>query len=281
MKPVIVRRLFQVLVITLWAAAACLAANQDVPFKLAHGYVIVVKCSVADLRDVTAIVDTGSTQTVVDMRLARRLGLATHAETVTFLTQNASVLAVSIPSIQLGSIRVESMAGTAMDLSSLESELGFRPDVMIGMDILRRTSFMIDYKKRRLRFAAPRPAAHSAKLARGGRFAIIESKVLGKILRLKIDTGFNSLLVYAGRIRVLPGLAESAGWVKSAVQTARVHIFEAPEIQVGGWHAFHVAMGLTDESPPNLADFDGLLGPRLLASRRVAFDFDNMMLYWD
>src|SRR5215468_453043 len=98
------------------------ANDQKVGFRLEKGYLIVVKCSIGGLSGLTGIIDTGVSETVVDTSVIRKLGLESRPDQATFLTREAEVRAVSLPSLRLGAIVSGPLAGIATDLHSLTSE---------------------------------------------------------------------------------------------------------------------------------------------------------------
>jgi predicted aspartyl protease len=61
---------------------------------------------------------------------------------------------VELPSIQFGPICVESLKVMVMDLSDVAQRFGIQADAIVGMDILRRSSFAIDYKSKQVSFGA-------------------------------------------------------------------------------------------------------------------------------
>src|SRR5579864_4647596 len=69
----------EVLALAVALAAAMPAAGQsqrrDIPFKLHHGYLIVVKGSIGKLRNLSFVVDTGSYRSILDERIAHKLHL--------------------------------------------------------------------------------------------------------------------------------------------------------------------------------------------------------------
>lgn len=265
-------------------SAAAPVAGDVVPFKLNKGHLIVVTCSVGGLPELTAIVDTGVTETVLDIGLARRLGLATQDDQATFLTQVSKVWAVSIPGLQLGPLRAERLAGIAVDLSSLTAKLGIRPQVLIGMDLLRRASFTIDYKARQLVFGVAQTLPHGAHLAGSGtdlRFAVIETTVSGRPLRLQVDSGFNGVLVYADRMGDLSSWVGRGSRIARADQSMFAHSFNALQVQIGDWRPQHADVTVADRESRDFDGFDGMIGTQVLSRRRVAFDFEKQMVYWD
>jgi len=275
-------------------AADLVPARDAVPFHLVRGRMIVVKCSIGGLRDLTAIVDTGASETVLDMDVVQRLSLATEPDSATFITQRAKVWAVDIPGMQLGSIRVDRLQGIATDLSTLTAELGIRPQVLIGMDVLRQSSFLIDYRRHQLIFGPPARLAHSAPLlsfdsgGSGLRFLVIESTILGRRLRLQVDSGFEGVLLYRDQLPTAYGDLLSAtvtaggqSNVANLGQTLLARNVNAPDVQIGDWHATHPQLTVVEGGSPEAAEFDGLIGPAFLSRQRVAFDFENGMISWE
>jgi predicted aspartyl protease len=278
-----VKRAILFIFILLGTSNSSKASESRVPFKLYRGYLIAVKCSVGDQQNLIAILDTGTTETILDFPTVNRLSLKTWADSATAVTKDTPVRGVSIPDFQLGPLRVRQLEGIAMDLTSIGRELGIRPDLVIGMDVLHRMSFVIDYKSQVITFGHAATMAHSAALAPGLRFALIDSNVLGKPQRLQVDTGFNGLLLFGQRPEEFaarpPG--DTGARVAGVAQTTHARSVESPEVLVGNWRASHMMVTLLDRVPRDVTEFDGLFGPRLLGTRRVAFDFDHRMLYWD
>ena len=275
------------------------AASENVPFRLQRNYLIVVECTVANQAGLTAIIDTGTTETILDTRLVKRLSLPTWADSVTALTTDAAVRGVRIPDLQLGPVQIKKLEGIAIDLSAISRELGVRVDVVVGMDVLHRSNFLIDYEARMVRFGVAPVMAYGTQLAPGTRFALIDSNILGRPVRLQVDTGFNGLLLYRKRLESLelPLVASAVGSAldESGVDTGArlagvgrglsVRSVSARQVQIGTWSGSHVTISMMDGAPRGFErhedGFDGLLGPRVLGSRRVAFDFENRMLYWE
>jgi hypothetical protein len=200
---------------------------------------------------------------------------------------------------------VDRLEGIATDLSSLTAELGIGPQVLIGMDFLHRSNFVIDYRSRQLVFylgAAPR-LAHSAPLVSSvseasevsevserppWRFAIIESSIGGHKVRLQVDSGFDGLLLYRERMPILlrgeesfaATLAQGESHIANVGQSLLARSTDSPRVRIGDWQAPNTQL-LVDGPPPEWAPFDGLIGTAFLSQRRVAFDFQNSMVYWE
>jgi predicted aspartyl protease len=290
-----VRPAILLIFIVLASGASSRAIVESVPFKLHRNYLIVAECSVANQKVLTAIIDTGTTETILDTRVVKRLSLATWADSVTALTTDAAVRGVYIPDLRLGPLRTGKLEGIAIDLSAMSRELGVRADLVIGMDVLHRFNFVIDYEARVMRFGLAPAMAYGTALAPGTRLALIGSNVLGRRVRLQVDTGFNGLLLFGKRLERLGRSLETraldtngAGTgarLAGVAQGSSVRNVSSRQVQIGNWNGSHVPVSVMDSAPRDFEGFDegfdGLFGPRALGSRRVAFDFDNRMLYWE
>ena len=262
-----------------WLSLSVCTGAQTVPFELHHGFLIVSRCSVGDLRNLTAVVDTGVTETTLDLRIAKRLALAMRREDAIVGTRSAAVQAVSIPKIQFGPLHAEKLAGIAADLSSLTYEMGIRPDLLVGMDLLQLSKFVIDYKAKTMVFGELPLLKYSAPILAESRLLLLDAVVDGKSLRFQIDTGFNAILVYGGRLRSPPleGLdsRNSAFGIPLKARPSYIR-----ELKIGTWRAKGITAYVTDEAPSGDPGFDGLLGPAALGVRRLAFDFENHTVAW-
>lgn len=270
-------------------AADAPATNGAVPFKLYRGHLIVVKCSIGglqekDLTAITAIIDTGASETVLDIAMVRRLSLETRPDSATFIVHQAKVWAVTLPELRLGPLKAERLEAIATDLSALTSEFGISPQVLIGMDILRRANFVIDYKARQLIFGSAPAMPHSAPLVSGAynpRLAVIESTIMERTLRLQVDSGFDGLLVYRSRLNIPSAFPDSESHIANVGQTLLARSFGMSEVQIGNWRSYHPRVSVVDDASPGPAGFDGLIGTAFLSQRRIAFDFQDGMIYWE
>jgi predicted aspartyl protease len=267
--------------LSLGLSPKCQASDTTITFKLYRGYLIVAKCSVANQANLTAIIDTGTTETILDLSLVRRLSLGTWADSATSLTKDSEVQGVSIPDLQFGPVQIDKLNGIAMDLSAIGQKLGVRPDLVIGMDVLHRANFIIDYKFQVITFGTAQDLSHSAPLAPSSRLALIDSNLLGRSMRLQVDTGFNGFLLYGKRIAGVGHPVETGARVDDVAEPSIVHSLGSPEVRIGNWHTSHMTVSVVEGAPSGMIEFDGLLGPRLLSTRRLAFDFDRRMLSWD
>lgn len=271
------KRVLQIgIVLSLWGN--CLV-GQSIPIKVHQGYLITAKCSVMGQPDLTAVIDTGVSETAIDLRLAHSLGLSMRSDSADFITGEGVVQAVSIRELKLGPVHADSLAGIAVDLSRMERDFGVRPDLLIGMDLLHRASFTIDYKSQQLIFGAASYLPHSAKLLPNSRFALVGANVNTKPVRLQIDTGLSGFLVYADRVAVRADFPILGARAVSIAQSLRADTADVL-LEVGDWHERNMTTSVIERrARPTV--FDGLLGGRAIAHRKLSFDFERSVVSWD
>ena len=114
-----------------------------------------------ELQKLNFIIDTGAVPSIVDARVARKLGLEGVADSVSVFSREVPVEEVVVPSVRVGPVKANSVRALVHDLGFLERRLGVRIDAMIGLDLLGGQDFSIDYSKRRIAFEMPTGKANS------------------------------------------------------------------------------------------------------------------------
>lgn len=226
------------------------------------------------------IVDTGSSTSIVNARVAEQLGLATSAAGTVALGQRVSMQVATIPYLELGPIRAASLAGLVKDLSRLEHDYGIPIAGIIGLDVLSKSSFRLDYQASEIEFGAISPEGIPVPFDARTGTAVVEARIEGKPVRMLVDTGSDSLVILGGNFA-------DTGWprLRNASQTGRsisnqnleLKIVSAPDIVIGGKRfskdRVYVVPGSADPA------FDALLGVRALGFRSVSFDRESQTIF--
>ena len=148
------------------------------------------------------------------------------------------------------------------------------------MDLLRQQSFLIDYRARQIKFGPVPHLSHSAPLVSTERLLLLQALVGQKILRLQVDTGFNAILIYGGRVRSFQD-HQTNSQSESFGQRSNAQPISLPRLQIGNWSGTQVPAAVTDDEPSGVVGFEGLLGPIAIGVRRLAIDFDQRVISWE
>ena len=262
----------------------------NLPFKLYRGYTIVARGSIAGLKHLNFIIDTGAVPSVVDLKVARKLRLQGQVEPLSLFSQTIETRRVTLPGLELGPIDTGPLQVIVGDLASFESRLGVRVDGMIGLDVLARQDFVVDYESGTIAFGtAPGnargpldPAGTSVPFEVGPGYAVVSLDVEGHPYRLMVDTGARSLILFAPRVRDrLAGLHKlSERIIGNAGGTVALTEVVLPEASLGTVHLNAQRVALMEGEAPTGVDLDGLLGVRSLGVRRLGFDFEHRTITW-
>jgi len=254
---------------------------KDIPFELHNGYLIVVRGSIGKLKNLSFVVDTGTSQTIVDERIARKLHL-NHLGSVEQLapTHVLEMRRTIVEGLSWGGRTFKAWDTLTFDFSSISRYVGKRIDGLLGLNLLCQTSFQIDYQSRKIHFESrPRPE-NSVQFEPNVPILIVDSRIDGHSVKLLLDTGSDSLAVFADRLprdgpRPLLGLSghDVSGPFSFTPVAARQVLLGASGLQ--DTKVFLIPT--TAEAMP----YDGFFGPTVLGASKIYFDFDRMRFGWD
>src|SRR5215468_2975274 len=125
-----------------------------IPFKLYQDHLIVVQGALGDLEQLNFLIDTGSNPSAIDRKIAAKFGLRGTAAKLLLFNRSKNVDYAILPSMRIGPIRAVSVPGLVQDLSPVGDAMGLRIDAVVGIDVLSRSSFSIDYESKRMVFGA-------------------------------------------------------------------------------------------------------------------------------
>jgi hypothetical protein len=154
---------------------------------------------------------------------------------------------------------------------------------VIGLDVLSKASFRLDYQKKSIEFGKFMPGGIAVSLPEGAGIAIAQVNWGGIPVRMMVDTGSDQL-VLLGKQRPVSGETGSAhnfaGATTAAASIAdRLSVQELPpaEIVLAG-KKFARAKGYWVPGS-DTSDFDGLLGVRSLGFRYFSFDTEHRTIH--
>jgi hypothetical protein len=247
-------------------------------FDLVSNFEVVVHGQIGELDGLRFVLDTGSSYSVIDRRVADRLGLHRRPGSVFNYDRERAIEWADVPDVRIGPMRV---AGIRMMVARLAdiSEFAEHADGIIGLDVLSRAEKIgIDYERRRVSFeldegCLSRPSAVKALL--------VTVSIQGIPMRLLFDTGLRYVLLYKDRLSsAIPHLRTEGEPKDAVIGRLRATQVNLPGLQVFGPQTVTPVFLIEGPGKTDLGGMDGYLGPASLRAKRLELDFGAMTLRW-
>jgi predicted aspartyl protease len=252
------------------------------PVRLYGGYLVIAEGAIGNVHKLNFLVDTGACPSVVDQKIAHDLKLAEQPERVNLWNKSVQAWQVVLPSLNLGPVRAESIPVLAEDLSFLQNALGFKVHAIVGMDVLRKSSFTINYRAKEIVFGVPENLTYSVPFETDTPVVTVRMGFQDRRLRIVVDSGGPDLTLFRSRVLEPIGLqalgTETVADAGGAFQRTKVRI---PELLIGKETVGAQTAFLVNDRKDKGDDFDGVLGVRGLQFGKVAFDFENRRFSWE
>ena len=253
-----------------------------VPIRLFWNYLVMVEGSIGNVQKLHFLVDTGAYPSIVDQKIARSLGLAEQPARVNLANKSIPTGRVILPSLILGPVRVEALPVLTQDLSYMQKAVGYKVDAIIGLDVLRRSSFTIDYKSKEILFGPVEGLTFSAPFEAEVPVVTIRTRLQNQQLRLVVDTGCPDVMLFESR------MSESTGWRTLGTQetvnasgTLRLRKVWIPEVYLGQQRIGGQTALIVNDHKDDGDNFDGVLGMKGAQQSKIAFDFERRRFSWE
>ena len=165
-----------------------------IPFRLIENQVVVA-IALGGRGPFTSLLDVAVAPSVVDLALARELGLSIDetapGEAAGQGAGRATFYPSELPDVQIGDHPVGSIEAVAADLAPLGAKLGRRLHAILGQSFFEGRVVQLDYERRRLTLD-PRMAEEGVSMPIGGAedlTPVVPMTVNGREVPVVIDTG--------------------------------------------------------------------------------------------
>lgn len=252
-------------------------AVTKVGFDLYRDYLMVVRGSAGPLKGLRFLLDTGASPSVLDSHLAEKLHLNVSPAGIMVLNGSVQGGIATAPSLRFGPIRKDRLPVLVEDLSFLQRALPVRIDAIVGLDLLGQSTFVIDYASREIHFGPLPPMPLSIPLQVKEGLAIVDAEVNHAPVRLLVDTGSSSLILFNVEKPALAPGAKAGGAQGSSMAIGEFDRKQVRQLdlRLGEAEFTHEPAFVVRDQRSAGQDFDGLVSPAALGITRVAVDLDR------
>ena len=258
------------------------AEYREFPIKIYQGYLIVVEGSVGDVQGLSFLLDTGASNSAIDRRVAEKFALPRKRTRVINFDKAVPLESCEVPQLTYGPEHGSHVRLVVEDLSYLRAS-GVQVDGVIGLDLLRRKNFLVDYARKFVRFGGTENQGMSAVPMRADAILLrVGVELGGKSIWMIVDTGTRETVMYRDRIEnmVTDYRVEGRTMGRSLGGAVESQLAVVPRLRLGGKDLEREVMLVRAPEGPVLPDVAGYLGPVSLKAKQVAFDFEKNQLLW-
>jgi hypothetical protein len=260
------------------------AMSREIPFRLVHGFGIVVQGRIGPMNDLNFLFDTGAVPSAISQRVASKIGVSGNSGTLALLDKEIDAQYVTVDDVHFGPIRAATLAMVVVDLARLEGPLGIRVDAVIGLDLLKRQSFGIDYKHRKivlgLEGATLQESPAEVYTLEGASYWVLTVNLSGHDFRVLLDTGADALGLFARDVSFLDRRRKTPVSERLADQST-IQALLPQTVVIGDTQFKRQTVVVLPDPPAGLQKIDGVMGPRALRIARVELDWEHRSLRWE
>jgi predicted aspartyl protease len=251
----------------------------SIPVSVHNGYLPIVVGQIG-AKKLNFIIDTGTAPSILNARVAKKLGLPLTRTQLLSVGRQVRTDRTVLPELDLGPIHVDALPVNVMDLSQWEKNLGVEVGGLLGMDVLSRASFHLDYSQNELAFGTVNDKEEGIPVQYNGSasLALADARLQGRNVRLIVDTG-SDLVVVFGRTWEEPSLISEprAQEGTSVAEQVAARPMANPEMEIAG-KQFHGPRTYYLPSAKGTG-YDGFFGVRALKLRGISFDRQAQTLF--
>lgn len=257
-------------------------SGNEMAIEVYGGYLAVARGSVNNVDNLRFLLDTAASNSAIDRRVAERLGLHGQPAKVINFDKTVALESTEVQEMTFGPERVSNVRVMIEDLGYLRST-GVHVDGVIGLDQLRRQSFLVDYARKRVVFGPIATGGmRGVPMCADAKSIRVEVELDVRPVWLVADTGVRGIVLYEDTVKDLLAnyrLEGRTGEV-SLGGPLENRIAIVPRLRLGGQDLDREVVLISAPGAKRLSGVSGYLGLASFNAKQVAFSFETNRLLW-
>jgi predicted aspartyl protease len=257
-------------------------ASNEMAIEVYGGYLAVARGSVNNTDNLWLLLDTGASNSAIDRRVAERLGLNGQPARVINFDKTVALESTEVQEMTFGPEHVSNVRVMIEDLGYLRST-GVHVDGVIGLDQLRRQSFLVNYARESVVFGPIATGGMRGVPMRADAKSIrVEVDLDGRPVWLVADTGARGIALYEDTVKDLLASYRVEGRTGEVSLGGPLEnrIAIVPRLRLGGQDLNREVVLISAPGAKRLSGVSGYLGLASLDAKQVAFSFETNQLLW-
>ena len=257
-------------------------ASNEMAIQVYGGFLVVARGSVNNADNLRFLLDTGASNSAIDRRLAERLGLHGQPAKVVDFDKTVALEWTEVQEMTFGPERICNVRVMIEDLGYFRST-GVHVDGVIGLDLLRRESFLVDYARERVVFGPTATGGMPGVPMRADAKSItVEVELDMRPVWMVADTGTRGIVLYEDTLKDLLAnyRVEGRTGAVSLGGPLESRIAIVPRLRLGGQNLEREVVLISAPGAKRLSGVSGYLGLAALDAKQVAFSFETNQLLW-
>jgi hypothetical protein len=257
-------------------------ASNEMAIQVYGGFLVVARGSVNNAENLRFLLDTGASNSAIDRRLAQRLGLHGQPAKVVDFDKTVALEWTEVQEMTFGPERICNVRVMIEDLGYFRST-GVHVDGVIGLDLLRRESFLVDYARERVVFGPTATGGMPGVPMRADAKSItVEVELDMRPVWMVADTGTRGIVLYEDTLKDLLAnyRVEGRSGAVSLGGPLESRIAIVPRLRLGGQNLEREVVLISAPGAKRLSGVSGYLGLAALDAKQVAFSFETNQLLW-